>query len=208
MKIETMLSLAITALMAAPAFAQVNSAGAPDAGSGATVGGGAQGGPGGGRWAGRGGRAGGQRGQRGQRFAQFEAVLNPQQKTQYEQIMQQSRAEGRPLMQKMFAMRQQMQGGSTMDDKTKADFVALRKQVKEHHEAVQAKLEALLTPDQKAQLEKTGGMPHMGEHGGGWGGQGGGQGFGGGRHRRGGGFGGTGGADSTGGDTPALPPGQ
>jgi Spy/CpxP family protein refolding chaperone len=201
MKKETMMSLAIAAIMATPALAQANSVGSVDGGPGATVGGGGQGGPGARE---HGGRRGG-----GQRFAKVEAVLNPQQKEQFKQIMEQSRAEGRPLMQKMFAMRQQMQGGSNMDDKTKADFVAVRKQLKAHHEAVQSKIEGLLTADQKAQLEKTGGMPKFGEHGSwsGGGGEGGPGGAGGGRgrHRRGGG---DGASDFNSPATPPLPPGQ
>ena len=198
MKKEMMMSLVIAAIMAAPAVAQANSAGSADGGPGATVDGAGQGGPGGRE---HGGHRGG-----GQRFAKLEAVLNPQQKEQFKQIMEQSRSEGRPLMQKMFAMRQQMQGGTNMDDKTKAEFIAVRKQLRAHHEAVQSKIEALLTSEQKEQLEKSGGMPKFGEHGSWGGGEGGGAGTGGGhgRHHH----GGDGGSDFNSPATPAMPPAQ
>jgi Spy/CpxP family protein refolding chaperone len=193
MKNEFIMSLALAAAMAAPAFAQDAPA---NAAPGFTAGGGGQGG------AGRERRGGGH-------FAAFEAVLNAQQKAQFKSLMEQSRAEGKPLMEKMRTMRQQMQGGSSMDDKTKAEFIEVRKQLKAHHEGVQSKMMALLTPEQKAQLEKTGGLPTFGEHGGGGGGRswsGGGAGGWSGRHGRRGG--GAGGDSSTGDSNVPNPPGQ
>lgn len=172
---KLMMSLALALSIAAPAFAQDGAGLAPNAqgGPGFTAGGAGDASAPGGRFARRGG------GGRGARFAQLEAVLNPEQKAQFQQIMEQSRADGKPLMEKMRALKSNMQGGTSMDDKTKTDFKALRQQLKAHHEATQAKVSALLTPEQKAQLAKTGGMPTFGggpdgEGPGGFGGPGGG----------------------------------
>lgn len=181
---KLMMSLALALSTAAPAFAQDGAGLAPNTqgGPGFTAGGAGDASAPGGRFGRRGG------GGRGARFAQLEAVLNPEQKAQFQQIMEQSRAEGKPLMEKMRAMKSSMQGGASMDDKTKAEFKALRQQLNAHHEGTQAKISALLTPDQKAQLAKTGGMPTFGGPDGE--GPGGGAGFGG---PGGGNFGGPGG---------------
>lgn len=201
MKRQVLMSLALATIVFTPAFAQNSPPGPAEDGTStsATTDGGGR--PGRGE---RGGR-------RGERWAKVEAVMNPQQKAQFKQIMEQSRSEARPLAQRMFALRQQMQGGSNMDEKTKAEFVSLRKQMKAHHEAVQAKLDALLTPDQKAQLEKSGGMPKFGDRMGGGesgaGGAGGPGGWSGRRHRRGGDGPPAAGADDYNSPpTPPLPP--
>lgn len=91
-------------------------------------------------------------------YAKLQGILTAEQKIQFQSIMQASRKEGKPLYEKMRTMREQMQSGSNMDDKTKSEFTAVRKQMKAHRQATQTKILALLTPAQKAQLDKMGGL--------------------------------------------------
>jgi Spy/CpxP family protein refolding chaperone len=150
-------TMAIVAVAAAvPAFAQVQDVPTSTVGGGKGIVG-----KSGGKYMRRGG---------GERFAKLQQILTPAQKDEFKALMQQSREESKPLFERMVALRAQMRGGGSMDDKTKAEFVALRKQMKERREANQAKLMALLTPEQKAQLEASGGLPSFG--GGKFGGEG------------------------------------
>jgi Spy/CpxP family protein refolding chaperone len=153
--------LALLALNVVPASAQDAQPAAPDA----KVGGGE-----------------GKRG--GGRHGKLMTMLNADQKEKFKAIMQASRDESRPLFEKMQALKDASKGQGSFDEKSKTEFVALRKQLSENRKATQQKILAILTPEQKVEFEKNKGFGGRGGDGN-WGGR---------KHRRGGGEGGPVGA--------------
>lgn len=184
-------ALAMLALTFAPAIAQPSGDGSSEfKGEG-----GHQGGPGGKELRGGGfGGPGGERGEGGPGGGRLMQMLNPDQKVKFQAIMKSAHEQSGPLKQKLQAMREQMAGANSMDEKTKGDFASLRKQMDDHRKQTHEKIMGLLTPEQKATFEKE--KAARGESGG-FGGRGGAGGFGG----RGGegGFGGRGGEGGFGG---------
>jgi Spy/CpxP family protein refolding chaperone len=118
---------------------------------------------------------GGKRGFRdgGGRNSKLMSMLNADQKEKFKAIMQASRQQNQPLYEKMKALKEASKGQGSFDEKSKAEFVALRKQISESRKSTHEKIVALLTPEQKVEFEKNKGF----------GGRGGEGGFGGRRHR-------------------------
>ena len=148
-------SITLVALMAAgvaPVLAQgadVNAqAGAPQAPGFAK-----QGGRGGSKhgMSKRGGAMGEKRGFMGGRLMQ---MLSADQKAQFKSIMQSNREQGKALHDKMRAIREANQGKSNLDAASKAELMALRKQMKAHREGMDAKIASILTPEQKVVFEQ------------------------------------------------------
>lgn len=81
-------------------------------------------------------------------------MLSEDQKTQFKSIMQASREEVKPLFEKMQALKQASKANGSFDDKSKSEFVAIRQKLKQHREATNQKILAILTPEQKVEFEK------------------------------------------------------
>jgi len=98
--------------------------------------------------------------------------LSTDQKVQWEAIHQQLEASMKPLFDQHRAAEQQLNAAADASNPDPATigraYLALRavgKQIKEAHESTKAKIEAILTPDQKAKFDAIhAGMEH-GEHG-------------------------------------------
>lgn len=127
-------------------------------------------------------RGGGGAGGGGGRMGAMDGLLTDAQRTQVQALKEANRAKTKPLMEQMKALRQ---SGGGQDEKSKAQFQALRQQMQTERKATHEKIMSLLTPDQKAKLAaqagQGGGRQFGGQGGaGGRGGRGGAGGFGGG----------------------------
>jgi Spy/CpxP family protein refolding chaperone len=100
-----------------------------------------------------GGKHHGKRGKRGfgsgAAFGGLRDSLTADQQKSFDKIIADSKAKNQPLFEKMKSLR----GAGAPDDKTKAEFQALREQMKAERKATHEKIMALLTPEQKAKFE-------------------------------------------------------
>lgn len=98
-----------------------------------------------------GGKHHGERGGRGGGFGGLRDTLTADQQKQFDQIIQESKSKNQPLFEKMKALRGSDSGAP--DEKTKAEFQALKEQMRAERKATHEKIMSLLTPEQKAKLE-------------------------------------------------------
>ena len=98
------------------------------------------------------GRHGGMRGMRGGMFGLRGIELTDAQKEQIRQIHEANKPT-EAQMAEMKAFRDARKGGGEITDAQRAEMKARRDQMRAKHEAVQAQILAILTPEQRTQLE-------------------------------------------------------